>query len=133
MDDNKKLGRPDKYNEAMQAQADEYLANWKELGDVIPSHAGLCCYIGIARSTLYLWRDKYENFSDTLNAIDVMQECTALNGGLSSAFNATITKLVLANHGYHDKQAVDNTSSDGSMTPKGSTLDDFYATKKPDE
>lgn len=111
-------GRPEKYSEELQETADSYIHGWESLGDVIPSHAGLCCYLGIARSTLYLWRDKYPRFSDTLSAIEVMQERIALNGGLSNSFNATITKLVLANHGYTDKVQQDLTSSDGTMTPK---------------
>lgn len=111
-------GRPTKYGPDIQAQADAYLTEWGELGDAIPSHAGLCCYIGVARSTLYRWRDDFPLFSDTLQAIEVIQERIALNGGLTNTFNATITKLVLANHGYTDKVQQDLTSSDGSMKPR---------------
>ena len=41
-----------------------------------------------------------------------------LSGGLGGAYNAAITKLMLANHGYSEKVQQDNTSSDGSMTPE---------------
>lgn len=120
------LGRPSSYNDEIQRQADEYIYSYEELGHAIPSRAGLCCYLGISRSNSYEWEKQFPAFSDTLEAISVVQENQALNGGLTNRFNSTITKLVLANHGYSDRNAVDHTSSDGTMTPKGKSLDDFY-------
>jgi hypothetical protein len=35
--------------------------------------------------------------------------------------------FILKNMGWSDKQEIDHQSSDGSMSPKGKTLDDFYA------
>lgn len=116
------VGRPTKYNDALQAEADRYLMDWADF-DVVPSRVGLCCFLGISKQTSFTFEKEYPNFLATLQAVEAMQERTALNGGLSGGFNSTITKLVLANHGYHDKSAVDNTSSDNSMSPKGSTLD----------
>lgn len=43
------------------------------------------------------------------------QERQLLNGGLTGQFNAAITKLMLANHGYGERQTIDHTSSDNSM------------------
>lgn len=111
------VGRPTKYNAELQAKADEYIFNWQELGDVIPSRVGLCCYLGIDKTTSYDWERIYPEFSNTLRNIDTMQERIAVNGGMKGEFNSVITKLVLANHGYSDKQAVDHTSSDKSMSP----------------
>lgn len=34
-----------------------------------------------------------------------------INGGLQSDFSAGIAKLMLANHGYNEKQAIDHTSN----------------------
>lgn len=115
-----KVGRPTKYNDELQAEADAYLSRLQELGHVIPSRAGLCCYLGIAKSTSYEWETQYPEFSDALKAVDVMQEHMTLNGGLAGKLNPVISKLVLSNHGYSDKQAIDHQSSDRSMTPKES-------------
>jgi len=102
----------------MQAEADRYILDYESVGDVIPSRAGLGCFIGVDRSTVYEWEKNHPIFSHTLRKIDIMQERTALNKGLDGTFNAAITKLILHNHGYSDRQATDHTSSDGSMTPK---------------
>lgn len=110
------VGRPNKYNPDLQAQADAYVLNWMEF-DVLPSRVGLCCYLGIAKSTSYEWEAIYPKFSDTCKAVDALQERTALNKGISGEFNSQITKLVLANHGYSDRQAIDHQSTDGSMSP----------------
>jgi hypothetical protein len=102
----------------MQEAANRYLLEgYKDNEGVIPSVAGLACYLGVSRSTIYEWRDNFPDFSDTLQAIDAKQEHLALNGGMANKFNATIAKLVLANHGYSDRTQTDLTSSDGTMTP----------------
>lgn len=116
-DERRAVGRPSKYNEDVQAHAEQYIYDFKEQGDVIPSQAGLCCWLGIAKSTSQLWAKEYPEFSATLDAIQIKQEALALNGGLNGAFNATITKLVLANHGYSEKQEIDHRSGDGTMSP----------------
>lgn len=111
------VGRPTKYNDELQALADTYIFKYKELGDVIPSRVGLCCFLGISKSTSFEWANLYPEFSATLDAIDAMQENVALNRGLDGTFSSTIVKLVLANHGYSDKQELAHTSPDGSMSP----------------
>lgn len=104
------VGRPTKYNDELQRQADEYLSRLKELGHVVPSRAGLCCYLGIAKSTSYEWEEIHPEFSDALRAVEVMQEHMTLNGSLAGALNPTIAKLVLSNnHGYSESSRVDNT------------------------
>ena len=109
-----KVGRPSKYDEELQAQADAYVTNWADF-DNIPSRVGMCCYLGIAKSTSHEWEAQYPKFSDTCKAIEALQEREALNKGISGDFNSQITKLVLANHGYSDKTQTDVTSSDGSL------------------
>lgn len=100
-----RVGRPTKYNDEIQAQAEYYLYNWhtKKIGDAIPSRVGLCCWIGIAKPTSFEWEETYPKFSATLKAVEALQERAALNNGITGKFNSTITKLVLANHGYHEK------------------------------
>lgn len=113
-----KIGRPSIYAEKLEQSKKYLMGGWQEIGDSIPSLAGLACYLGVARETLYDWKSKEKAFSDILNEILTLQERTLLNGGLSKDFNPIITKLVLSKHGYSDKVEQDVTSSDGSMTPK---------------
>ena len=110
-------GRPTLLTDEMIDRAEMYIYSYHEQGDVIPSTAGLACWLGVAKSSVHLWRSKSQRFSDTLDAIQAKQETIALNKGLSGDFNSTITKLVLNNHGYSDKQEVAHTSPDGSMSP----------------
>ena len=115
-----KGGRPTKYNDELQAKADRYIHEYHTQDDVIPSAAGLCVWLGISRPTLHEWDKIHPKFSNTLDAIRQLQEKVALNKGLIGEFNSTIVKLVLANHGYSDRQEVDHTSSDRSMSPAAS-------------
>ena|SRR5690554_487505 len=111
------VGRPTKYNDEMQEQADSYLSRLEELGHVVPSRAGLCCFLGIAKSTSYEWEEQYPEFSDALRAVEVMQEHMTLNGALANQLNSTIAKLVLSNnHGYSEQQRVDHTTAGQPIT-----------------
>lgn len=110
------VGRPTKYNDDMQRQADDYLLNWQER-DAIPSRVGICCYLGIDKTTSYEWEKRYPEFSNTLAAVETLQEYTAVNKGITGAFNSTIVKLILANFGYSDRQAVDHTTGGEKMSP----------------
>lgn len=120
-------GRPTDYNEELQARADAYAeGGFIECGDVVPSRAGLALELDLSRNTLTNW-EKHPEFLSTLDKISYLQERISLNGGLRGKLNSTIVKLLLANHGYSDKVQQDNVSSDRSMSPRGSSLDDFYA------
>lgn len=117
---NKELGRPSAYQEEKTIfMAEDYLENYKESGELIPSIAGLALRLGVSRSTVNLWATQEDKalFSDTLEKIKAKQELLLLNGGLGGAFNPAITKLALANHGYKEKQDINHESQDGSMTP----------------
>lgn len=134
MEDKKKKnpgGRPTKYTPEMQEKADYYAAGgWVEAGDAIPSTAGLCCYIGIVRSIAFIWRDTYPKFSDTIQKISTLQEAVTLSKSITSVFNPTISKLILSNHGYHEKQYTDITTNGESLN-RGRTLDEFYTKDVP--
>lgn len=111
-------GRPTKLNKATITKAKSYLeSEYIQAGDIVPSVAGLAHYLGLSRSTLYEYKAQNAEFSDTLERLATSQERLLLNGGLTGNFNATITKLMLSNHGYSEKQAIDHTSNDNSMTP----------------
>ncbi|WP_458047935.1 DNA-packaging protein [Providencia hangzhouensis] len=112
-----KMGRPSKFADSL-VKAKEYLmGGYEAVGDVVPSVAGLACYLGVSRKTVYEWVKESTDLSDTLEGILAMQENKLINKGLNGDFNPTITKLMLANHGYSEKQEVDHKSSDSSMSP----------------
>jgi hypothetical protein len=113
-------GRPTVYSDNMLEMARGYLTSFKDMGDVVPSIAGLACILGITRETCRAWGNDPEKaeFSVILNELAQRQERELLNNGLAGNFNAPITKMMLSKHGYSDKVEQDLTSSDGSMTPQ---------------
>ena len=126
-------GRPTKYSKAMQTAADEYTdGGFAVCGDVVPSRSGLAVHLGVTRATLENWSEEHEQFLATLERLKYLQERLAINGGLKGDFNATICKLLLANHGYSERQHFDHTTSDGSMRPPQAimTTDPIEAAKQ---
>lgn len=121
-------GRPTSYSKEMVEKTLLYLKTYEDepINHLVPTVAGLCGFLGVARSTVYKWSGEHPEFSDTLKQIEESQEVKLVNGGLGGGFNNSITKMMLTNHGYSDKVQQDNVSSDGSMSPKGRKLDDFY-------
>ena len=108
-------GRPTLYNDDIHQQAIDYITGgYVDHSDVFPSIVGMAIALNVAKSTLYQWVDdkrtgEHGDFSDTLNQCQDHQERITLNKSITNEFNSTISKLVLANFGYHDKQ--DNTLS----------------------
>jgi len=113
-------GRPSVYGPDILKKARGYLTSFKDMGDVVPSIAGLACVIGVTRETCRAWGNDPEKaeFSAILLELAQRQERELLNNGLAGNFNAPITKMMLTKHGYSDKVETDHTSSDGSMTPQ---------------
>ena len=122
------VGRPTKYTPELLVKAHEYVDGaWKE-DDAVPMIVGLALHCDISKALVYEWMknaDK-EEFLDIARKVEAMQEKHLAKGGLSNEFNANITKLLLSKHGYSDKQEIDHTSTDGSMSPK-QTEDDLRA------
>ena len=103
-------GRKSLYSPAMKKAAEDYIENYESYGHVMPSAVGMSIVLKVVKSTLYEWaKDEEKGFSNTLARCSDYQEFVLLNKGLSGAFNATIVKLALANHGYADR--ADNTIS----------------------
>ncbi len=113
-------GRPSKYNDETLSTATDYIVNFADYDDVIPSVAGLACALEVCRDTIYDWasQEGKAEFSDIVKRLSTYQERKLLNGGLNGTLNPMISKLILSKHGYAEKSEVDNKSSDGSMTPK---------------
>ena len=102
------IGRPTDYSPEMAQKAWDYLENYNsEHKHAIPSIVGLCRVLNIARSTAYKWAGESDKeFSDILEICKDCQELALLNGGLKNEMNATIVKLALGKHGYHDKRDI---------------------------
>ncbi len=62
------MGTPNKYNKEYAKKAEEILATGKSL-------AAVCAHFGIARSTLYEWRNNHAEFRDSLDC--GIQKCQA--------------------------------------------------------
>ena len=109
------IGRPTKYNEEIQAKAEEYLTKWEDLKEAVPTIAGLCLYIDTPKTTTFDWGKKFPEFSTTLGKVQLTQEFSLVNKGLKNEINANIGKFMMYNHGYKEKTEQDLMSSDGSM------------------
>lgn len=107
------MGRPTDYNTEMLEKAKTYLDSWQDNGANIPQIASLALFLGVSKSTLYLWAEDHKPFSDVLDEVRAAQEQMLIRNGLSGDFNSTITKLVLTKHGYHDKQDLEHTGANG--------------------
>ncbi len=115
--------RPTTYTEEMLEDARDYLLAYKEKGELVPTVVGLCRHIKRSKSTVYSWAqdsDKQE-FLDILGEIEEIQHIDLVGGGLGNTFNSSITKMMLTKHGYSDKQEIDHSSSDNSMSPPKAT------------
>lgn len=107
------MGRPTKYTAKTIEQGWNYVKNWKVIGDRVPSNSGLAHYLEISRRTVQEWAndDRKPDFLHMLERIQTIQERELINKGLSSDFNSNICKLMMAKHGYADKQEL--TGKDG--------------------
>ena len=84
---------------------------------------GLCVFLDIDETTWRDWRNK-EDFSTVISRAERIIYQQKFSGAAADLLNANIIARDL---GLADKQDIDHKSTDGSMTPKGRTLDDFYS------
>lgn len=119
--------RPHKYTPELLANAKNYVNNFEEYGNVTPTVAGMCLVIGIHKDTCYEWlkHDNKEEFKSIYASLMMLQEQTIIDGALSKKFDSAFAKIVIAKHGYTDKKEVDLTSSDGSMTPRAFSQEQY--------
>lgn len=99
-------GRPTKYTtETLDSARNYFSAGFEELGEPVPTIAGLAEWLDITRRTVYDWAAQEEKaeFSHIVEKIMAKQERMLMAGGLNGGLNPTITKLALSKHGYHDK------------------------------
>lgn len=109
-----KGGRPTLYTDEMNQAAKDYVNGGYEKADhPFPSIVGMAVVLNVAKSTLYSWSDSNRgDVSDTLDQCQDYQELKVMNGSITNKLNPTISKLVLANFGYHDK-------TDGTLSAPG--------------
>lgn len=112
------VGRPSELVATLEKAKDYLNGGYEVVGEVIPSIAGLACYSGKMRNTIYDYGKQDVEFSNILSALLQLQESKLLNQGLLGNFNPSITKLILTKHGYSDRVEVDNSSTDGSMVTR---------------
>jgi hypothetical protein len=123
-----------KVREYLNLCKDEYVG----LGKIrvkLPSIEGLSVYLDVSRSTLYLWRENHQEFSDILEELLSRQAEVLLNNGLSGDYNSTIAKLVLGKHGYTDKTELTGKDGKDLISPeakeKGDQAIKFYLNGNP--
>ncbi len=121
-----KGGRPTDYNDKTISKAEKYLS---DCPDALPSVVGLAIYLEVTTKTIYNWSkvEGREKFLHTLEKIQDAQHKMALNKGITGAFNSTITKLVLANHGYHEKTESDITIRDKDPSKRKSRIEELLS------
>jgi len=104
------MARPTDWSEKVENDAWDYVDNYANYDHPFPSIVGLCKVLNRGKTTIYSWADDdSKGFRDILDAIKENQELVTFNKAMTNDFNATIAKLLLGKHGYHDKQ--DNTLS----------------------
>ena len=115
-------GRPTKYTDEMPDRAREYLKNYQSYGDVCPHIEGIADVCEVTVSTVYNWAKEHPVFLETLNECNALQARVLKNKGLGGEFQPTIAKLMLANHGYHDKAETQLTGKDGGPVEQSITI-----------
>ena len=109
-------GRPTTYNQEVIDLAYDYIEN---CADAVHSVVGLALHVGRAKGLIYEWIKDPEKreLNDIVCKVNELQEERLINGSITNELNASIAKMMLSKHGHVEIKAVDNTSSDGSMTP----------------
>ena len=126
----RRVGRPTKYSQAIQDKAEEYLSSYLKLGELVPTVVGLAIHMDVTTKTIYNWAtEEKPEFLRIFTRVEQTQHRGLVNGGLSGEYNPAITKMMLTHHGYSDKQQVDLSSTDGSMSP---TFSGMYGKPDPD-
>lgn len=97
------MARPSKLNDQVRLLTVDYLRECVD-NNKVPTAARLAVKLDVAKSTLYYWAESDKEFSDTLDKLQSIQEANLIDGSLENKLNPTISKLMLANHGYSDRQ-----------------------------
>ena len=108
------MGAPTKLTPELVERAEQYVIDgFIDEGEMVPSIAGLACYLGISKNSVYKYGELDSDFLNTLESIEVKQEKLLVNNGLAGKYNSTITKLMMSNHGYKESNKTELTGKDG--------------------
>lgn len=120
------MGAPTKYSQEVLDTAADYVVNFADYEDAVPTVSGLAIVIGTHRDTIYDWakQEDKSDFSDIVKMLTTNQERKLINGGLNGSMNPTIAKLLLAKHGHSDKVETDITSGGEKLNHPGYTIVD---------
>lgn len=108
-------GRPTKYTPELLEKAKAYVDEYESYSHAFPSDIGLADVLGIHTTTLHDWKkdDNKKEFSYILDEIQRKQQIVAWDKGLKGDYNASLVKLLLGKHGYHDKADNVHSGPDG--------------------
>lgn len=112
----KKMGRPTKYDPGFVTKVDEYLKMCGREQTMLPTLEGFSVYLDISMDALEDYREKYADFSGSLERITKYQKIQLINDGIygGKEVNSTIVKLMLQNnHGMRERN--DITTNDKSI------------------
>ena len=98
-------GPPEKYTEKKVRKIFERYMNggWRDDGRAVPSVKHFATKVGTSRRYLLQKAEKSEWLSHMIEEIKEEQRDTLINDGLQNKINPTITKLILSQHGVHEK------------------------------
>lgn len=95
-------GRPTKYEPILIQTAKEYIDSCGREATELPTIEGLARYINVNSDTIYEWREKYSEFSETIKGLLDKQKDQLINDGMygGKEVNSTMAIFLLkANHG----------------------------------
>jgi len=106
------VGRPTKYSDDLQAQAEEYILSYEDLGELVPTIVGLAIHLDVTTKTIYNWAtEEKPEFLRIFTRVEQMQHRGLVNGGLAGTFNPAITKMMMTKHGYDEKAKPDESTN----------------------
>jgi len=130
IEEKKEVGRPSEYTDDILIKAKEYIDSCtdeideyhKTRGDKsdgyerlirvkLPTIEGLAVHLGIGRTTLYEWKEKFPQFACIIEELQAIQADRLINNGMSGDYNPTIAKVLLSKHGY--REGIEQTGLDG--------------------
>ncbi len=90
-----------------------YLDSYKDLGEKIPTQAGLSLFLRVDKDTIRRWSQDIDNKPDFVRLyqfLEAEQEVKLINGSLSNDLNSNIAKMLLTRYGHSDKVVTENTN-----------------------
>lgn len=117
-------GRPTKFDDTILERTEQYIAECEDRMSIVvrgksrhkfksvrlPSLEGLARHLRIHKDTVQAWKKEHPGFSVLIGDLLNKQAEALINNGLAGQYNPTITKVLLAKHGYRDVIDTDLTS-----------------------